>query len=337
MGKANAPKTRAVRAKKPSAPASNARAPKAKASTARAKAPKASAPKASAKAKAPRTRPKTTSAAKPKTIAARAKAPRTKAATSAAKANARKAKAGKARAGKTSAATTEAAPADAPRPGTSSGPRPRAATTRAAPDRGARSHAPLPMRAHPPARGVRVLRTGLRALVPSTYRAEGETDAFLKSYKEKWLSRLDFNSAENVHSLLMLGFLVLALGREGEAEAIATRIIQHVDVVNAGVEMRNTVASAHRLAAWLKAKRGVNAQPLLARAAVLGTLSAHQDRTWLSNEAAAEIDDAVARHKMSYLAYPLAGIVRWINAPAARHKAEALLDTALEALRSMMR
>jgi hypothetical protein len=188
----------------------------------------------------------------------------------------------------------------------------------------------------PPAR-KRATKTALRALVPSIYRAEGETDPFLHSYKVKWLTKLDFTSDVNVHSLLMLAFLVLAVGRADEAERVVDQLISHVDLKKMKPETRTTIASALYLSAWLKSKRGETAIPYLARAQQLGRAGVFQDREWLSEQAEGEIHDAVARKKIDYLAFPLAGIVRWLNEPAARRRAEEILQVALAGARALMK
>ena len=181
-----------------------------------------------------------------------------------------------------------------------------------------------------------IRRAALRSLVPSTYSADGETHPYVRVYKSKWLSRLDFTSEANVRSLLLLSYLLLALGREAETENIVDQLAKHVDVQRMSAASRLTVSSALYVSAWLKTKRGEDAASLVARARELGRQGVHKDREWLSHEATAEIDDAVERRKIEYLAYPLAGIVLWLNDGGARTKAESLLAIALGAARALM-
>jgi hypothetical protein len=182
----------------------------------------------------------------------------------------------------------------------------------------------------------RAARAGLRALVPTTIRPEGETNEFLRVYKQKWLSQLDFKSASHVESLLLLSFMVLALERERECEIITDLLIRHVDVRAATAETRSHVAAAIYLSAWLKAKRQVNIAPFLQRARALGKSAVHRDRDWLRGEAGSEIKDAIERKKLAYLVYPLTGIVAWLNDSAGKTMAEELLAEALAATRSLM-
>jgi hypothetical protein len=182
----------------------------------------------------------------------------------------------------------------------------------------------------------RARRAALRALVPSAVRAEGEADPFLHAYKSKWLSRLDFASGESTESLLLLSFMVLALGRSAESEAVANNLIRYVDVRRGDERTRDAAVCALRLAAWLKARRGIDASILLARASQLGRGGRVHDREWLSSEAEQEIRDARARQKLGYFLFPLCGIVRFLNDGAARPKAEALLAIALHELRAVM-
>ena len=180
-------------------------------------------------------------------------------------------------------------------------------------------------------------RAALVALVPSTYNAEGESDPFLRAYKTKWLSKLDFASDANVQSLFLLSLMVLAVGRENEAEQIADRLIEHVDVRVVNDDTKGAIASALRLSAWLKSKRGADVTLMLERAKLLARYSVHMDREWLSNEAAHEIDEARARNKLDYLAAPVGGVLRWLNEPAARFRAEQILAHAFEATRALMK
>lgn len=205
---------------------------------------------------------------------------------------------------------------------------------------------PMPVPAAPPppkrALGAPNARAALRALVPSSYNPEGEADPFIRAYKTKWLSKLDFTSDVNVQSLLVLSFLVLAVGhREGEAEVIAEQIIKHVDLRRMSNATRADVGSAMYLSAWLKSKRTpVDTErifSLLTRAKLLGRYGVEKNREWLSEEAAGEIAQAVARKRVDHLAHPLAGILRWLNESGARTKAELLLGQALEAARTLMR
>lgn len=183
----------------------------------------------------------------------------------------------------------------------------------------------------------RPVRAGLRGLVPTAYRPDGETNDFLQRYKQKWLSQLDFSSASHIESLLMLSFMMLALGRDGEAEVTADQIVRHVDVRRAGDETRAVVVTAMHLSAWLKTKRQADCAVILARAKALGRDAVQRDREWLTNDAAGEIEDALLRKRLGYLAYPFAGIVLWLNDPAGRSAAEPLLARGLEAVRALMR
>src|SRR6185437_8542289 len=107
----------------------------------------------------------------------------------------------------------------------------------------------------PPGARRRPPKPALVALVPSSYNAEGETNAFVRAYKTKWLSKLDFKSDANVQSLLLLAILVLALGRDAEAESVVDRLIQHVDLRFMNDATKGAMASALRLAAYLQSKR----------------------------------------------------------------------------------
>jgi hypothetical protein len=211
---------------------------------------------------------------------------------------------------------------------------------------------PVPAQPPPPKRGVGAVgapnaRAALRALVPSSFNPEGEADPFIRAYKTKWLSKLDFTSDVNVQSLLTLTFLVLAVGeRDAEAELIADQLIKHVDLRRMSNETRAAVGAAMYLSAWLKSKRHGNAAEaakderilsLLTRAKLLTKFGVEKNREWLSDEAAGEIADAVARKRVDHLVHPFRGILRWLNESGARSKAEQLLGQALDATRSLMR
>jgi hypothetical protein len=176
-------------------------------------------------------------------------------------------------------------------------------------------------------------RAGLRMLVPVAYRADGETDPYLRRYKEKWLSRLDFQSASHIESLLLLSFMVLAHGREAEAQFVLGSILRHVDVRRADDDVKGFLATALSLMAWLKAKKGIDVTPLVERAKLLARHTVYLDREWLSEEAPREIAEA---RRAEQLLVPLAGVVAWLRDPGARPKAESVLGDALAALRRMM-
>jgi hypothetical protein len=186
----------------------------------------------------------------------------------------------------------------------------------------------------PPKRGTR---SALRALVPSSYRAEGEAHPFLRDYKTKWLSRLDFASDTNVQSLLVLSFMVLTEGRDAEAEAIADILVKHVDLKRMNQETRQAITAALFLTSYLKAKRGADASAQLSRARALAKYFTERDREWLSSEASHELADAVQRGKSTYLLDPFYGIARWLTEPSAKHKAEQMLAEALAATRKLMK
>jgi hypothetical protein len=190
---------------------------------------------------------------------------------------------------------------------------------------------------HELARPRRSAKTGLKALVPSAYRAEGESDPFLHAYKTKWLSKIDFSSDASVESLLLLSFLVLAHDREREAETIANTLIRHIDPRRASARARAAAVTALRISAWLKAKRGVDATVLLDRARLLSKGAVDQNREWLSHEAPREIDEARMRQRLVLLLPSLAGIARWLNDSGARAKAEATLTGALDVARTLMK
>lgn len=188
-----------------------------------------------------------------------------------------------------------------------------------------------------PAGPRRSARTGLKALVPSAYRAEGESDPFLHAYKTKWLSKIDFFSDASVESLLLLSFLVLAHDRVREAETIANTLIRHIDPRRASARARAAAVTALRISAWLKTKRGVDASVLLDRARLLSKGTVDHNREWLSLEAPREIDEARSRQRLVLLLPPLAGISRWLNDSGARAKAEATLSGALDVARTLMK
>ena len=97
------------------------------------------------------------------------------------------------------------------------------------------------------------------------------------------------------------------------------------------------MATAYRLAAWLKAKRKDDVTDLLLRAQAVSVHTSGLDRAWLSNDAPLEINDAAERKKLVYLIYPFAGIARWLVDPAARPKAEQVLNVGLHAIRDLMK
>jgi hypothetical protein len=212
----------------------------------------------------------------------------------------------------------------------------------------ASSGLPMPVMAPPPAPkravGAPNARAALRALVPSSFNPEGEVDPYIRAYKTKWLSKLDFTSDVNVQSLLTLSFIVLAVGeRDAEAELIVDQLIKHVDLRRMSNETRAAVGAAMYLSAWLKSKRTPDALKderiisLLTRAKLLTKYGVEKNREWLSDEAAGEIADAVARKRVDHLVHPFRGILRWLNESGARNKAEQLLAQALDATRALMR
>lgn len=187
------------------------------------------------------------------------------------------------------------------------------------------------------ARPAPAARAGLRALVPSAVRADGESDPFLHAYKTRWLSKLDFTSSASVESLLLLAVFLLAHARSAEAERVVDNIIRHVDARRASPGVRAALVTALRLSAWLKAKRGVDAARFVAHARALDDATVSLDREWLSVSASEEVRAALVRGKASYVVGPLAGIARWLTDPGARTRAEALLDELIDALRPFMR
>lgn len=202
----------------------------------------------------------------------------------------------------------------------------RAASSKAAPKSGAPQRAPAGKARHnqPPA-------------LPSAFRADGEAHPFVRDFKAKWLTRLDFASTANLQSQLQCAFMLLALGRNAEAEEIADQLLRNVDVRALGADGWETVWRALHLAAWLKSARGEDARELLARAQQGPRVSAHRDREWLSDEAASEIRDALERRRLAYLAEPLGGVLRWLNDPGARDKAGRLMADALTGVRALMK
>lgn len=194
--------------------------------------------------------------------------------------------------------------------------------------RAASAAAPAPLK---PAR-----KSGLRALVPSSVRSDGEVHPYVAAYKAKWLSRLDFASDESIESLLLLALLVLALGRLGEAEAVTNTLMRHVDVRRVGARGREAMACVLRLATWLKARRGLDASLLLDRAQQLRHGVFDHDREWLSEHAGREIEDAAQRHRPGAFLPVVAGVARWLNDGAARPRAEAVLQRVLAELQHMM-
>lgn len=206
---------------------------------------------------------------------------------------------------------------------------------------------PMPVMAAPPSpkrapTADANVRAALRALVPSSYNPEGEADPYLRAYKTKWLSKLDFTSDINVQSLLTLSFLVLAIGRQTEAEVIADQIIKHVDLHRMSSATRAAVGGAMYLSAYLKTKRGEpmtsnRVISLQTRAKLLGKYGVEKNREWLSDDAMNDINDALARKRVDELVQPFVGIVRWLNESGARTKAEQLFTQALDATRTLMR
>src|SRR5690606_32408920 len=147
----------------------------------------------------------------------------------------------------------------------------------------------------------RILRSGLRELIPTSIRPVSHDDEFLRDYKTKWLSRFDFASDTYVDSLLLLAYMTLALGREREAEWTSDQLIRYVHLRTASPASRAVVTSALRLSAYLKAQRGLDVDPLLARARIVSRGTMQRDREWLSPDASYEIADAIVREKLSYL------------------------------------
>jgi hypothetical protein len=188
----------------------------------------------------------------------------------------------------------------------------------------------------PSAKRAQAEKVGLRALVPSAYNAAGENDEFLRTYKIKWLSKLDFKSETSVGSLLVLSFLFLARGRDKEAEDVADALIAHAKTREMSASALEVLASALYLSAWLKAKRGADASVQLTRARAVGKFMTSRDREWLSNEAPQEIADAIARGRLHLLIGPFSGILKYLNDPGARFKAESMLAHGLDAARSLM-
>lgn len=172
--------------------------------------------------------------------------------------------------------------------------------------------------------------------LPSALRADDEAHPFVRDFKAKWLTRLDFTSNANLQSQLQCAFMLLALGRNADAEEIADQLLRNVDVRVLGADGWETVWRALHLAAWLKSARGEDARELLARAQQGPRVSAHRDREWLSDEAASEIKDALEHRRLAYLAEPLGGVLRWLNDPGARDKAGRLMADALTAVRAIM-
>lgn len=173
--------------------------------------------------------------------------------------------------------------------------------------------------------------------LPAAFRADGEAHPFLRDFKAKWLTRLDFASTANLQSQLQCALMLLALGRDAEAEEVALQLTNNVDSLALGAEGWEATWRALQLVAWLKTARGDDAREQLARAQQGPRVSAHRDREWLSTEAAGEIKDALERRRLAYLVEPVGGVLRWLNDPGARDKARGLLADVLAATRTLMK
>ncbi|MCC7108234.1 MAG: hypothetical protein IT382_03015, partial [Deltaproteobacteria bacterium] len=168
-------------------------------------------------------------------------------------------------------------------------------------------------------------------------RADHEDHAFLRDFKAKWLTRPDYTSTASLQSQVQGAFMLMALGRDAEAEEIADNVARNVDARVLAPEGWEAAWSALQLAAWLKTARGADGRELLSRAQLGPRVSAHRDREWLSSEAAGELQDALQRRRLAYLMDPMGGVLRWLNDPGAREKAHGLLKQGLAAVKTMMK
>jgi hypothetical protein len=182
--------------------------------------------------------------------------------------------------------------------------------------------------------------------LPAVYSLSRETDATLRAYKEKFLKQPSFVSDTGVRSQVIFAYLLLALERLEDAEAVADCVIAGVDVPSSSSYIWEAAWRAARLSAWLKARRRADTSEPLAVAAKVSHMVDRWDkremRRWLVEDADTKIAEARSEDKSrsAYLTIyhafgPLVKELHERVSGVSREKVEALYEDALTILRSI--
>jgi hypothetical protein len=181
---------------------------------------------------------------------------------------------------------------------------------------------------------------------PAVYSLGKESDPTLRAYKEKFLKQPSFVSDTGVRSQVIFAYLLLALERLEDAEAVADCVLAGVDLPSATSYVWEAVWRAARLSAWLKARRRGDTSEALAVAAKMSHKVDRWDkremRRWLVEDAEAKIAAARTEDKSrgAYLTIydafgPLVKELHERVSGVSREKVEALYEDALTILRAI--
>jgi hypothetical protein len=183
-------------------------------------------------------------------------------------------------------------------------------------------------------------------MLPAVYAIARESDPTLRSYKEKFLKQPSFTSDTGVRSQVIFAYLLLALERLDDAEAVADCVLAGVDVATASSYIWEAAWRAARLSAWLKArKRADTAEPLAIAAKVshrVDRWDKREMRRWLVEDAEGKLAAARTEDKSrgAYLTIydafgPLVKELHERVSGVSREKVEALYADALAILRAI--
>jgi hypothetical protein len=183
--------------------------------------------------------------------------------------------------------------------------------------------------------------------LPAVYSVGKETDPTLRAYKEKFLKQPSFSTETGVKSQVIFAYLLLALDRLEDAEAVADAICSGVDITGGSTYVFESVWRAARLSAWLKARRRADTSEALAVAARVSHTSDRWDkremRRWLVEDAEAKIENAKTEDKSrgAYLTIynafgPLIKELHERVSGVSREKVEKLYEDALALLRGVI-
>lgn len=169
----------------------------------------------------------------------------------------------------------------------------------------------------------------------------------LRAYKEKFLKTSGFASETGVKSQVIFAYVLLALDKLEDAEAVADYIANGVELENASSYITEAVWRAARLSAWLKSRRRADTSVPLAVAAKVShgvdRWDKREMRRWLVEDATSKIETARTDEKSRgqyltiYNAFgPLIKELHERVSGVSREKVEALYEDCLTILRSVV-
>jgi hypothetical protein len=182
--------------------------------------------------------------------------------------------------------------------------------------------------------------------LPPVYSLAKESDPTLRAYKEKFLRQPGFESEVGLKSHVIFAYLLLAMERLDDAEAVADAIVGGTAGSEQSSFVQEAVWRAARLSAWLKARRRADVNDVMAVAQKTSHVADRWDkremRRWLVEDAEARIETARSEGKSrgAYLTIynafgPLIKELHERVSGVSREKVEKLYEDAIAILKSV--